>query len=190
MPNYLDRIQKRLDSLWVDLAVLVWGPGETAKPEWFEKRAKVVDALKTASRGRDQVYTSEEIFRALNHPALEPGRLEIIHAEEADVIIALVMASPDRQGGVYRELEIVAPYEELRRKVWIFLPEEKKWLERFAAGSLAQYPEHQKISLAWSAFETCEHLRANCISKVEEARKIRMYDKLGARRRARGPGRS
>ena len=185
-PSLDNEIQQILSQLWVNLCVLVWGPGETSKRLWFQKREEVIKALKDASNGQDEVLTSEDLFLRHPSPPIEYGYAELAHAEIADVIIALVVASPSRQGGVYREFEIIAQHPNLRDKVWIFLPAQKAYLSRFQSGMLSAYREHQKISLRWGSLQTCERLREICISKVDEERRIRMLDRMVARTQARG----
>ena len=172
-------IAATLASLWVPLRVLVWGPGLTSRAQWIEKRQLVVEALKQATPA-DEVRTSEEIIQATGDAGLDPGYVELVHAQHADVIIALALASPDRQGGVYRELEILAPHEDLRSKVTVFLPNERKWANAFAAGALARYEMSQKIHLDWEEFNACERTRELSIARVEEVRRQRMYRKLDA----------
>lgn len=174
-------VQQILSELRVNLRVLVCGPGVTSKAAWFDKRAEVVKALNDSSQGKDTVFTSEELFARLPPTPIEYGYAELAHAEESDIIIALVMASPSRQGGVYRELEIIAQHPRLRNKVWIFLPDNKTYLRRFQAGMLDAYRAHQKICLSWNTLRTCERLREMCVSKVEEERKVRMLDRMLAR---------
>ncbi len=179
-------IDNALSELWVPLRILVWGPGETNEQEWFDKRTKVIKALRDNSSDRDEVFSSEDLFKKHSQSPLETGYVELIHANGADLIIALVMASPDRQGGVYRELEIISQHRHLRHKVRIFLPHEKKWLQRFQAGMLEAYSEEQKIPVEWSNLKTCKYLRSLCVSQVEDVRKHRMFDRLIARLKVQG----
>ena len=109
---------------------------------------------------------------------IEPGHFEIHHAQVADVILALVLASPKSQGGVYRELEIIASYESLRLKTHIFLPHgpgAKAYLDRFHAGQLHAYSESQKHFYRWSDLNSCVRVRAKSRVIVEDQRKLRMY---------------
>ena len=159
-------IAATLASLWVPLRVLVWGPGLTSRAQWLEKRELVVAALREAAP-RDEVRTSEDIIESTGDAGLDPGYVELVHAQHADVIIVLALASPDRQGGVYRELEILAPHEDLRPKVTVFLPNEKKWTNAFAAGALNRYEMSQKIHLDWDDFNACVRTR-----ELSSARKL------------------
>lgn len=164
------------------LKILVWGPGETAQKQWWEKRATLIDFLSVANP-QDEVETSEDLFKKYGAAPIDPGHFEIHHAEEADIILALVLASPKSQGGVYRELEIIADYESLRQKTHIFLPEgdgAKAYLERFQAGQLYAYEESQKYFYSWSDINTCERIRGKSRDIVEEQRKQRMYRKRQA----------
>lgn len=170
---------KILDSLEPNLNILVWGPGETSNPAWLSKRTEVIKALRDASGGKDTVVTSEELFKA-NPPPIEPGFAELTHAHQADIIIALVLATPRRQGGVYRELQLIAPYRALREKVWIFIPDVKTYVGSFHTGMLAAYREDHKVPLSWSLIKTCLRLREICINRVNEERKQRTYDRLEA----------
>ena len=161
----------------VNLKILVWGPGETAQEKWWVKRADLVESLKQ-NNPEDEVKTSEDLFQELGEPPIEYGRYEIHHAEVADIIIALVLASPGQQGGVYRELEIIADRETLRDKTHIFLPKgARAYLQRFAAGQLSAYRRSHKYEYAWSFFNTCEKVTATSLDIVEEERKQRMYRK-------------
>jgi hypothetical protein len=178
-----ERFLADLDS---PIRVLVWGPGETSRKAWFEKRAEVVRELKDALSSEDEVYTSEEIFERQDSAPIEAGYAELAHVAEADLVIALVLASPSRQGGVYRELEILVPYEWLRRKVLIFLPSNKSYLKRFQAGMLDMYRDDQKISMSWSVLKECQKLRKLCVARVMEERKRRRYEVFSARLRAQG----
>ena len=176
----LDGIRQLYESLWVSLKILVWGPGETGNKQWFEVRKNVVDTLKANSNQQDEVYTSEDIFRVVGEPIIEYGYAEIVHAQWADVIIALVMASTTRQGGVYRELELIAPHEELRDKAWIFMIKNKTYLARFQAGALDRYMEHQKNPMSGADLKGQRLIEA-CVARVEDVRKQRMYKRYDAR---------
>jgi hypothetical protein len=175
-----------LESLWVELRVLVLGPGESSKAEWFAKRQDIIKAIRDASEQRDTVLTCEEVFRQQAEPPVEKGYAELAHVDRADVVVALIVASPSEQGGVYRELEIIAPYPQFRRKVVIFLPSQKSYLERFQAGMLQVYREEQKVQMDWATLMECKQLRQICIGKVAEERKQRMYDAFFAKMRSRG----
>lgn len=184
--SWADESDELLADLWVSLRVLVLGPGETSNLKWFEKRISVINALRDASNDKDEVTTCEELFRNQQPPPIEHGYAELAHFEKADVVIALVMASPSRQGSVYRELEIMAPYAHLRRKVRIFMPTQKTYLERFQAGVLNLYGEEQKFKLSWSILQHCQQLRELCINSVKVERNQRMYDTFFARVRTWG----
>ncbi|GEM_PF-6754982 len=180
-----------LNDLWVDLRVLVLGPGETGNEEWLTKRTNLIDALKELSREKeekDEVRTCEELFRLQSSTSIELGYAELTHVDTADLVIALVLASPTRQGGVYRELEIIAPFPNYRKKVIIVLPKQKSYLQRFQSGALEVYKEEQKIAMDWSTLKECNRLRQICKGKVEEERKQRMFNKYMARMHARGVG--
>lgn len=184
--SWADDSYELLADLRVGLRVLVLGPGETNRKKLFQKRQTVIQALQDASKGDDDVCTCEDLFRQQPQPPIELGYAELAHIDQADVVIALVLASPSRQGGVYRELEIIAPYPDYRQKVVIFLPTQKSYLNRFQAGSLQLYREEQKIGLSWQDLMECQQLRQICINRVEEERRQRMYNRFFARIRARG----
>ncbi len=184
--SWAEEASQLLDDLRVGLRVLVLGPGETSRPQLLQKRMTVIEALQHASKGEDVVTTCEELFRHQAPSPIEAGYAELAHVDGADMVIALVLASPSEQGGVYRELEIIAPFPKYRQKVLIFLPAQKSFLNRFQAGMLAAYKEEQKISLEWPVLMECQQLRELCIGRVEQERKQRMFDKFGARMRARG----
>ena len=175
-----------LADLRVGLRVLVLGPGETSRAQLLQKRMTIIEALQDASKGDDVVTTCEELFRHQAPSEIELGYAELAHVDRADIVIALVLASPSEQGGVYRELEIIAPFPKYRQKVLIFLPTQKSYLNRFQAGSLAAYKGEQKIQLKWDVLMECQQLREICISKVEQERKQRMFNKFMARMHARG----
>lgn len=178
-----------LDNLWVDLRVLILGPGETGNQEWFGKRINLVEALKELSQEKeekDEVRTCEELFRLQHGIPIELGYAELTHVDTADLVIALVLGSPNRQGGVYRELEIIAPFPNYRKKVIIVIPNQKSYLQRFQSGVLAVYKEEQKIAMDWNTLRECSLLRQICKGRVEEERKQRMFNKFIARMRARG----
>ncbi len=160
----------------VDLRVLVLGPGEVSKREWFEKRKEIIKALDEASGGKDTISTCEELFRLHPETNIESAFAELAHIDTADVVIALIVASPKTQGGVYRELGIIAQYPKYRKKVIMFLPSEKSYLECFQAGMLKLYKEEQKNSMAWSDLMECQKLRKMCVGRVNEERKQRMFD--------------
>ncbi|MBI4338803.1 MAG: hypothetical protein HY680_02480 [Chloroflexi bacterium] len=184
-PPWLAAINSALDSLKERVRVLVWGPGETSQKEWWEKRRLLVEAL-TENNQQDEVYTSEDIIRETGTRGLEAGDVELVHAQTADIVIALVLATPDRQGGVYRELQVLAPYEELRDKVVIFLPDVEKYVATFHTGMLQRYSEAQKLRLDWGDFNTCHKVRTVSVAKVEEVRNRRAYQKLDAYLRSGG----
>jgi hypothetical protein len=157
------------------LNVLVWGPGETAKRTWWEKRANLVETLRMENPG-DDVDTSEDLFRQLGDPPIEYGRFEVHHAETADIILALVLASPRTQGGVYRELEIIADRYELREKTYIFLPRDvKTYQARFQVGALRAYRDNHKFYYPWSVLTTCDKVTATALNLVGDERNQRMY---------------
>ena len=178
--SYADATQDILGSLEVSLRILVWGPGETSKPQWFEKRTEVIKALRDTLPDRDTVVTSEELFRQSPPPNIECGTAELAHANSADLIIALILGNPQQQGGIYRELQLIAPYRSLRDKVWIFMPDAKNFVDSFPAGMLDAFRGDHKIPLPWKLLKTCKRLRDICISKAKEERKQRMYDKMAA----------
>ncbi len=179
----VDRIGDLYSDLDVSLRVLVWGPGKTNRSELYEKRTMLIAHLEQSSNGRDAIYTSEDMFREQPPPkGIDVGSAEIRHARWADVIIALVLAPPDEQGGVYRELQIIATERELRERVWIFMPRHRDWERLFSAGSLAAYREDHKIRVEWPDLLECVDLRAMSLDKVEEERRQQMYDRLNARR--------
>jgi len=147
--SYRDLLAPVYDRLKVDLKVLIWGPGETANSRWWEKRADLITTLREANPG-DEVATSEELFIQHGNPPVEYGHFEIYHARAADLILALVLASPSRQGGVYRELEIISSEYALREKTHIFLPlGARAYLERFQSGALSAYREDHKHFYPW-----------------------------------------
>lgn len=182
--SYRDLLAPVYEQLKVDLRVLVWGPGETSNSRWWEKRADLITTLREANPG-DEVASSEELFRQQGEPPVEYGHFEIYHAKAADIILALVLASPSRQGGVYRELEIIAGEYDLREKTHIFLPlGARAYLERFQSGALRAYREDHKHFYPWSVLTTCEKVTAASIGLVSEERKQRMYRKMESARRS------
>lgn len=184
--SWADESYELLAGLWVNLRVLVLGPGEGSKEEWFAKRREIIKALIDASEQRDTVLTCEDLFRQQPSPPIEKGYAELAHVDRADVVIALIVASPSEQGGVYRELEIIAGYSSFRKKVLIFMPSQKSYLKRFQAGALQVYRDGQKVEMDWPTLMECQQLRKTCIGKVEEERKQRMHDKFVAIMRSRG----
>jgi hypothetical protein len=173
--SFADALAPAYQQYEVRLKVLIWGPGERANLKWWEKRAQLVWVLRKAYPD-DEIVTSEELFRELGDAPIETGRFEIHHAEKADLILALVLGSPKRQGGVYRELEIIADRYELRGKTHIFLPRNSKtYINRFQAGSLQLYRDSHKYLYSWSALNTCNKVTATSISIINEERKQRMY---------------
>lgn len=108
------------------------------------------------------------------------------HVERADIVVALIVASPSQQGGVYRELDITAEFPKLREKVIMFLPTPKSYLEKLQAGALKVYKKDQKVSMTWPTLMQCEELRETCVSKIDEERRARMFDALVAKMHAMG----
>ena len=98
--SWADESYKLLANLWVDLRVLVLGPGENSKEEWFAKREDIIKALRDASNQKDTVLTCENLFKQQPPPPIEKGYAELAHVDRADVVVALVVASPSEQGGV------------------------------------------------------------------------------------------
>lgn len=184
--SWAEESYQLLSDLWIPLKVLVLGPGETSKSKFLLKRREIIESLKEASEGEDAVSTSEELFRLHPAPQIEYGYAELAHVDQADVVIALIVASPREQGGVYRELDIIAQFPKYRKKVIIFLPRQKNYLDRFQAGALQAYTEDQKVKMTWPTLMECQQLREMCISKVHEQRKQRMFNKFITRIHARG----
>jgi len=186
--QWADEAQELLTDLRVGLRVLILGPGEKSEKKWFEKRKQIIKAIEEASRGSDTACTCEDLFRLQPDPPVEIGYAELAHVAKADIVVALIVASPKEQGGVYRELDIIAGFQKLREKVIMFLPTQKSYLERFQAGALKVYKEEQKVSMEWPTLLQCEELRKTCISKIDGERKVRMFDALVAKMHALGKG--
>ncbi len=184
--QWADEAHELLADLRVGLRVLVLGPGEKSEKKWFEKRKEIIKAIEEASRGNDTVCTCEDLFRLQPDPPVEIGYAELTHVERADIVVALIVASPSEQGGVYRELDIIAGFPKFRKKVIIFLPTQKSYLERFQAGALKVYKEEQKVSMKWPTLLQCKELRKTCVSKIDAERRVRMFDAFVAKMHALG----
>ena len=165
--SFVDRVRRSRDQLAVPVRILVWGPGRTAPKHWYEKRMKVVGALKSASPNF-LVTTSEDIFDQDPPDDSEAGQLELLHAKEAHLILALVLGPPHKQGGVYRELDLISWDLSLRDKTWIFLPRQKSYEKRFQGGALQNFRESHLIAYPWKIIKDCDRIRRFCIEKAEE----------------------
>jgi len=184
--SWAEESYELLSDLWGPLRVLVLGPGEASKSKWLLKRREIIESLESASEGKDAVSTCEELFGLHPPPLIEYGYAELAHVDRADVVIVLIVAGPSQQGGVYRELDIIAQFPKYRKKVIIFLPRQKSYLDCFQAGALQAYAEDQKVKMSWATLMECQQLRQICISKVSEERKQRMFNKFIAMMHARG----
>ena len=116
------------------------------------------------------VKTSEDIFDGeppeVRHD-LETAKAELLHANTAHVIIALIMGSPRQQGGVYRELDVISAHRELREKTWIFYPAERRFERQFAAGALRNFRDDHRIPCTKKMIRECESIRKMCIDKAD-----------------------
>lgn len=163
--------------------VLVWGPGKTALEHWYKKRLSIVDALRKANNDGFVVHTSEDIFDrepANEQERLEFGRLEQLHATAADLIFVLILAPPNDQPGVYRELDLIADERRLRDKTWIFIPDQLSYKKRFSSGSLKSFRESHIIKFPWPIIQECEHVRAFCIDKANEEYRQKLFDAVNS----------
>lgn len=182
--SFVDRVQQARQALGVSLSVLVWGPGRQAPHEWYEKRLSIVRAVRDANP-RYEVLTSEDIFNE-DPPEnrynfkLEDAQLELIHAKQAHLIIALIVGPPQKQGGVYRELDIISQYRELRDKTWIFVPSQRPYLKRFQSGALRNFRESHVVPCTPSVLSQCESIRKACVDKANEEFNQLMLDQLHA----------
>ena len=160
----------------------MWGPGRRALPHWYEKRLEIVKALREADT-RYEVLTSEEIFDqdpSDDRHNLEAAQLELLQAREAHMIIALVVGQPNTQGGVYRELDLISQYRDLREKTWIFLPAQRSYERNFQAGSLTNFRASHLIAYLWPELRECQSIRKVCIEKAGEEYGQLLLDNLQA----------
>ncbi len=162
--------------------MLVWGPGRNARSDWYDKRLRIVEALKEIDQ-RFAVTTSEDIFDEdppEDRDNLEAAQLELLHAKVADLIIALVIGSPKTQGGVYRELDIISQYRDLRDRTWIFLPTRPAFFKQFQSGSLLNFRKDHLIRYTKDVFEQCDNIRKTCTDKAKEEHHQLLLDQLQA----------
>jgi len=173
-----ERVRRSEARLETTLDILVWGPGKTALDHWYQKRLTVVDFLKNADQ-RFKSTTSEEIFESLGPRGdIEWGPRELLHVQEADLIFVLILGPPEKQGGVYRELDLISRYRKFRDKTWIFLPDQSSYRKKFTAGSLSAFRESHLIPYPWEVLKECNEVRRVCREKAEEEIRQKAFDKL------------
>jgi hypothetical protein len=180
LPEKVRRAQSELGS---KVYILVWGPGRNAKTQdWYSKRLNVIDHLKASNPNYD-VWTSEDIFET---PAIEAGKAEeveagsreIIHAREADLIVALVLGPPEKQPGIYRELQLVSLKRTLREKTYIFLPDQPSYLRRFTSGVIKNFREDHIFPLPWEVIKDCNQIRSRCAFLAGQELKQKLLDRM------------
>lgn len=183
LPQKVMRAQSELDA---KVYVLVWGPGQKTKQQhWYQKRVKVIDHLKGINKNYE-VWTSEDIFLQVglterkNLDILEYGSRELVHASEADLIVALVLGPPEKQPGIYRELQIVSGNRKLREKTYIFLPDQPSYRRHFTSGVINNFREDHIFALPWKVLEDCHQVRSHCAFLAEEELKQKLLDTMNS----------
>jgi hypothetical protein len=158
----------------------VWGPGRQAREEWYQKRLSIVQAINEANPLYD-VRTSETLFE--DEPPesrydIETAKKELFHANEANLIIALIVGSSRQQGGIYRELDTISHSRKLREKTWIFHPAKARFLRQFQSGALRSFRDDHKVAYTDEMFRTCHSIRRACVDKANEEHRQLLLDHL------------
>jgi hypothetical protein len=179
-----DKVRRAQDALGAKVYVLVWGPGKYTKEQhWYEKRLRVVDHLKGLNKNYE-IWTSEDILSETDQTPLtdaeniEAGSREIVHASEADLIVALVLGPPDKQPGIYRELQLVSIKRELRNKTYIFLPDQPSYRRQFTSGVVKNFRDDHIFPLPWAVLKDCEQVRSRCGFLAEQELRQKLLDTM------------
>ncbi len=178
------RVLRAQNQLGAKVYVLVWGPGKQVKEQhWYEKRLKVIDHIRRLNNNYE-VWTSEDILDGVGISGggdlekLEAGSREVVHALEADLIVALVLGPPEKQPGIYRELQLVSIKRELREKTYIFLPDQPSYRRHFTSGVIKNFREDHILALPWEVLKNCEQVRSRCAYLAEEELKQKLLDQM------------
>lgn len=179
-----EKVRRAQSELGAKVYVLVWGPGRRAKQQhWYQKRLKVIDHLKVLNKNYE-VWTSEDIFLEVGMAEgnsleeLEAGSRELVHAREADLIVALVLGPPEKQPGIYRELQLVSMKRELREKTYIFLPDQPSYRRNFTSGVVKNFREDHIFALPWEVLKDCNQVRSRCAFLAQEELKQKLLDQM------------
>ena len=163
-----DKVRRAHSELGAKVYILIWGPGiQTKQIHWYEKRLTIIKHVKSLNKNYE-VWTSEDIFREedMANPVesewIETGSRELVHAVQADLIIALVLGPPERQPGIYRELQLISHKRELRDRTYIFLPDQPSYLRRFTSGVIRNFRDDHVFPLPWKVLKDCDQVRSRC----------------------------
>jgi len=179
-----DKVRRAQNALGAKVYVLVWGPGrQTKEQHWYEKRLRVVAHLKGLNSNYE-IWTSEDILAEIdrNTPPdaekIEAGSRELVHAREADLIVALVLGPPEKQPGIYRELQLVSVKRELRDKTYIFLPDQPSYRRQFTSGVVKNFRDDHIFPLPWAVLKDCEQVRSRCGFLAEQELRQKLLDTM------------
>jgi len=152
-----------------DVRILSWGPGEHTA--YYEKRRSICADL--ASRVRNSVFTSEQLFDS------EPRFSELqdillaqeIQADEADIVICLVVDDPVVSGAPAEILEF-RRHPRIAPKIRLLLPMEARQIgQGLLYQGCMQFPSNQSFRYTTKQYKQCDAIRAKCRQWVEAVRK-------------------
>jgi len=179
-----EKVRRAQSEIGAKVYVLVWGPGiQTKQRHWYEKRLNIIGHLRELNKNYE-VWTSEDILLevgatgAKNLEELEAGSRELVHAREADLIVALVLGSPEKQPGIYRELQLVSVKRDLRDKTYIFLPDQPSYRRHFTSGVVKNFREDHIFALPWEVLKDCYQVRSRCGFLAEQELKQKLLDTM------------
>ena len=148
---------------YLPIKVLVWGPGK-ANRQGYAKREKIRSEIKQRFPN-SEVYFSEDkelghVTSDLGDPLIE----EIVHANAADIIIALdVSRGSQISRGVQAEIDFLSQDASIAKKLWVLIP------DRFAplSGFVKQILNGIEVEFYSDAeFNDCTLASDKCVGKV------------------------
>jgi hypothetical protein len=147
-----------------EVRILSWGPGEHTP--YYEKRHSICADL--ATRASNSVFTSEQLFESEpRFSSLEDALL----AEEADIVICLVVDDPEVSGAPAEMLEF-RKHPGIAHKIRLLLPKEARRIgQGFLYQGCQQFPSSQTFRYTARQYKQCDDIRAKCHRWVEAVRR-------------------
>ncbi|MGD0854719.1 MAG: hypothetical protein ABSA18_02820 [Dehalococcoidia bacterium] len=186
LETFPEKVKRAQIQVGAKVHILVWGPGkQTKEPHWYEKRKKVIEHIQGLNPNYD-VWTSEDIIEDVGSSGtgdlakIDAGSTEYLHAISADIIVALVLGHPDKQPGIYRELQLVSHKRELRDKTYIFIPDQQSYRKHFTSGVVNNFRDDHIFALPWVVIKHCEQIRSRCEFLAEQELKQKLLDVMNS----------
>lgn len=154
----------------VPINVLLWGPG--LESDFYPKREQIGAHL---ADEHTSVATSEALIASDERFAEFPDTLtrEGVHAEAADIVIALAVDSRDVTG-VHTELTKFGDHPRIGPKIHLFVPRRPAAAFRPLILEAADHvPEARRFDYTPAQYDDCHQIRAKASQWVEELRRER-----------------